>query len=315
MLKIDHEFADQIPPLTEDEYQQLEANILFDGQIINPIIIWNGIIVDGHNRYRILQKHPELPYTTFEKKFSDRNEVMAWICKNQLGRRNLTPQQKKYLIGRQYKAEKATNGGSTSFRGNQHIRYPKSSEESQLRSVPQNEELTSQEFTSKRIARENHVSHSYVERAEQYADGVDAAEKAVPGIRQEIFSGEICPVDSAVKAVAVAPPEERETLARRLRNPDIQRRGKPRRETEEERITRKVTEDMESTVPKRRVNENSMLETLRGVAETMIRSCNRCFDLFPTLLTEQVYRSQVMDILQEPKNYILNLESEGGTNQ
>ncbi len=224
MLKIDHEFADQIPPLTEDEYQQLEANILFDGQIINPIIVWNEIIVDGHNRYRILQEHPELPYTTFEKKFSDRNEVMAWICKNQLGRRNLTPQQKKYLIGRQYKAEKATNGGSTSFRGNQHIRYPKSSEESQLRSVPQNEELTSQEFTSKRIARENHVSHSYVERAEQYADGVDAAEKAVPGIRQEIFSGEICPVDSAVKAVAVAPPEERITLVRKKWNPDIQRR-------------------------------------------------------------------------------------------
>ncbi|MCD8150517.1 MAG: hypothetical protein LUE92_13370 [Clostridiales bacterium] len=110
-LKIDHEFADQIPPLTDEEFEQLEANILSDGEVINPIIIWNGIIVDGHNRYRIIEKHPEIPYKTFEKKFSDRNEVVAWICRNQLGRRNLTPQQKKYLIGKQYRMEKTSHGG------------------------------------------------------------------------------------------------------------------------------------------------------------------------------------------------------------
>ena len=96
-LVIDPEFADKIPPLTEEEYRLLEENILADGKIISPLITWNGIIVDGHNRYRILQAHPEIPYETMEMEFSDRYAVIVWICRNQLGRRNLTDEQKKFL--------------------------------------------------------------------------------------------------------------------------------------------------------------------------------------------------------------------------
>ena len=110
-LAIDPEFASKIPPLREEELKQLEENILAGGVVINPLIIWDGVIVDGHNRYRILQKHPEIQFTTYEKAFSDRYEAIAWICKNQLGRRNLTPEQRKYLIGKQYEAEKQSNGG------------------------------------------------------------------------------------------------------------------------------------------------------------------------------------------------------------
>ena len=106
-LKIDPEFQGKIPPLTFEELNQLESNILRDGRIINPIIVWQGLIVDGHNRYTIAKKHPEIPFTVHEKAFANRYEAIIWICKNQLGRRNLTPEQKKYLIGKQYDAEKA----------------------------------------------------------------------------------------------------------------------------------------------------------------------------------------------------------------
>lgn len=106
-LRIDPEFAGKTPPLTSEELEQLEANILTEGAVINPLIVWNGVIVDGHNRYRILQKHPEISFQVYEKDFSDRYEAIAWICKNQLGRRNLTEAQKKYLVGKQYEAEKA----------------------------------------------------------------------------------------------------------------------------------------------------------------------------------------------------------------
>ena len=64
----------------------------------------------------ILQHHPEIQFTTYEKEFPDRYAAIAWICKNQLGRRNLTPEQKKFLIGKQYDAEKRAEG----FHGNQH---------------------------------------------------------------------------------------------------------------------------------------------------------------------------------------------------
>ena len=62
-LKVDPEFQGKIPPLTFEELNQLEANILRDGRIINPIIVWEGLIVDGHNRFIIAKKHPEIPYT------------------------------------------------------------------------------------------------------------------------------------------------------------------------------------------------------------------------------------------------------------
>lgn len=59
-LKIDPEFRDLIPPLTEEEYKGLEENILLNGfNPAFPIIVWKGqeIIVDGHNRHSICIAH------------------------------------------------------------------------------------------------------------------------------------------------------------------------------------------------------------------------------------------------------------------
>lgn len=299
MLKIDREFSGQIPPLTDEEFAQLEENILSDGEVLNPIITWNGIIVDGHNRYRIIEKHPEVPYRVFEKKFSDRNEVLAWICRNQLGRRNLTPQQKRYLIGKQYNAEKMT----VPFHGNQYTLAHESGPD-------QNEQDQNTGLTSEKIARENNTSSAYVRRAARYAAGLDAAENAEPGIRQEILSGEICPSASAVQAVASAVPEKRQELAKHLRDLEIQRRGKPKKELEDFGLAKQVVKNMVSPVSKHKVDENSMLESLRGVADTMIRASKQCFKLFPTLLTEPQYRKRVIEIMQEPKNFILKIESD-----
>ena len=91
-LKIDPEFQNQIPPLTDDECKQLEENILKEGKLLSPLIVWGNTLVDGHNRYAILKKHPEICFSTMPLRFANREEVLAWICKNQLGRRNLTPE-------------------------------------------------------------------------------------------------------------------------------------------------------------------------------------------------------------------------------
>ena len=69
-LKIDPEFQGKIPPLNFEEEQQLEQNILHEGRLLNPIIIWNGFILDGHTRYRILRKHPFIVYQIQEIKLA-----------------------------------------------------------------------------------------------------------------------------------------------------------------------------------------------------------------------------------------------------
>lgn len=87
-MKIREELKDLIPPLTKEEYSMLEQSILKEG-VRDPITIWNGIIVDGHNRYAICQKHG-LEFSTVGKDFANINEVKIWIIENQLGRRNLS---------------------------------------------------------------------------------------------------------------------------------------------------------------------------------------------------------------------------------
>ena len=171
-LKVDPEFQGKIPPLTFEELNQLEANILRDGRIINPIIVWEELIVDGHNRFTIAKKHPEIPFTVHEKEFANRYEAIIWICKNQLGRRNLTPEQKSYLIGKQYEAEKHADFN----RGNQYTSSKKSG-------CYQNGNSQKLNRTCERIASENGIGRNTVIRAEQFAKGVDAAEEAVPGTR------------------------------------------------------------------------------------------------------------------------------------
>jgi len=86
-MKILQELESLIPPLSNEEFKQLERNILEEG-IRDPLITWNGILIDGHNRYRIAQEH-DLNYETLEKEFENLNDVKIWMVNNQLGRRNL----------------------------------------------------------------------------------------------------------------------------------------------------------------------------------------------------------------------------------
>ena len=192
VLTIDPEFEAKCPPLTEDELSQLEENILEEGLVLMPLIVWNDTIVDGHNRYRIAQAHPGIGFRTHEKQFNNRYEALSWICKNQLGRRNLTPQQKKYLIGQRYDAEKKTHGGD------RKSNLPESS--------GQNDHLIAAQKTRERIASETGTSESYVKRADQYAKGVDAAEEALPGIKNDLLLGKFKPRETDVAAVARASP-------------------------------------------------------------------------------------------------------------
>ena len=108
-LTVDAEFKSWITPLEANELSQLEANILADG-CRDPLVIWAGTIIDGHNRYLICTKH-NLPFRIVEKDFSDRTAALNWIIDNQLGRRNLSPFQMSLLRGKRYNAEKKEYGG------------------------------------------------------------------------------------------------------------------------------------------------------------------------------------------------------------
>lgn len=86
-LIIDEEFRDAIQPLTPDELTQLESSILAYG-CRDALVTWNGIIIDGHHRFEICQRH-NIPFQTVSMDFVDRDAAKVWMLTNQLGRRNL----------------------------------------------------------------------------------------------------------------------------------------------------------------------------------------------------------------------------------
>lgn len=85
---IDPKLKAYIRPLSENEYQALESSILADG-CRDALVVWDGILIDGHNRYAICTKH-DLAFDTVEMDFKNIDEAKEWMLLNQLGRRNLS---------------------------------------------------------------------------------------------------------------------------------------------------------------------------------------------------------------------------------
>lgn len=196
-LKIDPEFRDKVPPMTEAEYKTLEENILKDGKVLMPIMVWNETIIDGHNRYSVVQRHPDIPFKVEEIEFSDRYEAIVWICRNQLGRRNLTDEQKTYLIGKQYEAQKQTQA----FKGNQHAKLGGTQNDTHQK-----------ERTRDVIAKEHGIGSNTVVRAENFAKGVDEAEDIFPGAKSKILSGSVDIPKSVVAQIPRMEEEEKQNL-------------------------------------------------------------------------------------------------------
>ena len=212
-LRIDPEFRDLIRPLFQYEYLQLEENLLSDG-CRDPICVWGDIIIDGHNRYSICKKH-SIPFTIERMSFSCREEVVSWICSNQLGRRNLTEESRKFLIGTQYEAEKTI------------VRKRKSQKDSE-REISNTEHpyesyapLTirskmTKKKTADRIADENHISHGTVEKYAVYSRAINEINKKDPNMVNNILSGRYKISHSGIMELAQKSAQEISDLNRKF---------------------------------------------------------------------------------------------------
>jgi len=180
-MQIKNEFKELIPPLSQEEFKQLEENCLKEG-IRDAIVTWQGFIIDGHNRYEIAQRHG-LEYHTIEKAFESENDVIEWMIVNQLGRRNITKEQKDYLIGKRYENEKKKSSGREDrIFGGEKISSPK---------------------TAEKIGQEFGVSDRQVKINEQFAKGVD---KLSQELKQQVLQGKLDVTKSDVQAISKAEP-------------------------------------------------------------------------------------------------------------
>ena len=204
-LNIDPEFRDKIPPLSEDEFSKLEENILADGEVREPLVVWRNTIIDGHHRYKIVQKHPEIPFKIKQMDFPDKWAAIVWMCRNQLGRRNITDEQKTALIGEAYKAQKMTAGGDR---------------RSDNFSKGQSGLLKKYENTAQKIADDFGVGEQTVKRAEHFIDSLNEAEKVSPGIKEAVLSGSVKAPKSVISEIRNAPEEKKREAVEAIKKGD-----------------------------------------------------------------------------------------------
>jgi len=182
-LKISEEFKHLIPPLSADERKQLEENIISDG-CREPISVWNKTILDGHNRYEICTRL-QIPFKVSYIFLRSREEAVAWICANQLGRRNISDETRRYLIGKRYKVEKiigAHNAAGTN-------QYTRKEVRSKMYTEPLLDETACR--TRERLGKEYRLSSATIAKYGDYSQSLDAISKAEPELLPKILSGQV----------------------------------------------------------------------------------------------------------------------------
>jgi hypothetical protein len=172
-LTIDPEFQALCPPLTPDEYQQLEANLLTEG-CRAPLIAWRDddtwVLLDGHNRLAICQKHnlaygvDDINYVS-DVEIETRYDAIDWIINNQLGRRNLSEEQKSDLRGKRYNLEKCQ--GKRSDLTSHHC---------------------DEKSTAERLGKRYGVSPITMQRDGAFSSALDTLETVKPGTRSAVLT-------------------------------------------------------------------------------------------------------------------------------
>ena len=167
---IDPTLQNLIPPLADEEFEQLRQNIIAHG-CRDPLVLWRrdgeSILVDGHNRYHICTENN----IAFEFRFYDFDnleQAKDWMLANQLGRRNLTPLQQSYLRGKRYANEKQAWGGLRPATGH-NVQLP----------------------TATQLAEEYGVNEKTIRRDEQFAIGLEKLTKDNDHLRWQILNGEV----------------------------------------------------------------------------------------------------------------------------
>lgn len=184
-LKIDKGFRALIRPPQKSAYLQLERQIVEEG-CKEPILIWDGYIIDGHNRYSICARH-KIPFAVRELSFKNRDEAIVWICTQQLSHPDLTEEMRKYLIGSLFEAEKRVN----SQRASQVLNQALQQEDTRIYLPDEFDTLQMPTFqlTAQRIAEKYHVSWNTVNKYSIYAKALEEIRQKAPDAQLQILSG------------------------------------------------------------------------------------------------------------------------------
>lgn len=198
-ITIDKQFAALIPATSDAEDAEFERSVLQDGRILTPLIVWKhqNILLDGHRRSRLMAKHPTLkspPPVVLD--LESRQEAHDWIIHHQLTKRNVTPEQRRYLLGKLYLDHKPPRG------------RVKSVEASDLENA-------------KKLAENEGVSEKTVRESANFAEAVDAVAEVSKEIKKAVLSGDVKATTKDLEAVADLPAKKAAAVAKKVESGEV----------------------------------------------------------------------------------------------
>lgn len=277
---VDPRFRDKIPKPSKEELQTLEENILSDGIVRDPLVIWKGtnILVDGHNRWDIIKRHPGIPYTITERSFDTEDDVIIWICRNQRGRRNISRVVYDKLLQEEYDAMTRKTGGdrkSDAFKNQSGENLHLDNKEPKTRQI---------------VAEQNGITEGAVKSAVEFGRGLDKADEVVPGFKDEILSGHTSAKKSEIAEMRKMEPEQIAEKVEEIRNPSkvtFPSGNKPSRKNSS------IEEEVKKTATKKSDRDaiveyglDDFLEELRSLCDDFLDKCHNLIDCHQDTATD-----------------------------
>ena len=280
-IVIDGEFKSLLPALDKETFGSLEANIIENG-CRDAIVLWNGILVDGHNRHTICTKHG-IPFNTVSKDFASREEALIWIVSNQVSRRNLTPMQLSHYRGVHYRADKkiVTNADGK----NQYSEVE-----------GQNDPQPKKRATAERLSEKYRVSSKTIKRDAKVAEAIDAIGTASPEAKRKILSGDAGISKKELEELSYRSKGELEAAAAKIADGSYSKK-KPEAEanaatTATETKTTAEAEAQTQTPPEPEGAADNILSLMRSLDKAVANMSDGIDSELPKI-TKTVFRSEL----------------------
>lgn len=318
-LRIDPEFRDKIPPMPEEDFQGLREDILRDGYVRDPLVVWEeeNILLDGHHRWRVIQENQELlgdKFTVDYKSFPDRYACIAWICANQLHKHNMNEFQRMKLLQEEHDARQKTHGGDRGTLRDSFGHFTASGENDHLPSEVEQNALNfckeNRMKTRAEIAIEHNISPEKVRAAVEVGRGIDRAAEVDPDFKKEVLSGELKASKKDVanirklkddEEVKSAIEEIRNPKPKTISNPNLPKKERSKKSEEDREIEDRVSKILEMQKDNTRdasVTIDDLLRMVEADGEDYVSSLRNTLVVRSTLLVGE-NREKVANVISE----------------
>lgn len=166
-------FEDLTVPISDSEENELASSLIREG-CKEPITVWQGVILDGHKRYKICSLE-HIDFSVEEIKCETEEEAIIWVCRRRTFEMSPGSQAYRYLMGKWYQNLVLIN---------RHIKKPKAPHEGNYNERRGNR-------TSIQMSREVGLHHSTLEKDGTYAVAMDVLFRTEPELRKAVMTGEV----------------------------------------------------------------------------------------------------------------------------